>query len=422
MKKPVIVVTGMGAVSPYGIGVEKFWEELTANRSAVRRLEDDFLRKWSEAGARIPDFKPEDYLDPKTIRKTDRFAQIALIAAAEALLDAGLTDKESGEILPELDTDRIGTAIGSAFGGIQSLEEGAYTLATGKFDRVGPRMISKAIPNAAAGTIDIRYGFRGPSITYVTACAASANAVGESEFWFWRDEVDYVIAGGIDSLWSSVFLSGLGDAGALARKGPEDFSAWSRPFDKNRQGMIMGEGGALFVLETLEHARKRGARIYAVLAGYGASNDAYHDTNPHPEGKSAALAIRRALRAAEMAPDDIDYINAHATGTKAGDIAETKALRSVFRERLDRVPVSSVKGAIGHLLGGSGAIESVACIKAMETGILPATLHCDDRDEAAPADVIPNECRVTEAPGVVMSNSFGFGGQNGILIWKRPDN
>lgn len=417
MKKPVIVVTGMGAVSPFGIGVSKFWENLIDNKSAVNVLEDEFLKQWSSVGARIPNFTPEDYLNRKLVRNTDRFSQIALIAAQEALKDANLLADNGEGLSTNIDTDRIGTAIGSAFGGIQSLEEGAYALAAEKSKRVGPRMISKAIPNAAASTISIKYGLRGPSMTYVTACAAATNAIGESEHWFWRDDVDYVLAGGIDSLWSSVILSGLRDARALATTGPEDFTKWSRPFDKDRTGMIMGEGGGLFVLETLENAQARGAHIYAVLAGYGASSDAYHDTTPHPEGKSAALAIQRALRAARMDPEEIDYINAHATSTPAGDIAETKALQSIFKDGLDQIPVSSIKGGIGHLLGAAGAIESVACIKALETDIIPATLHLENQDEISPKDIVANKSREMKIK-TAMSNSFGFGGQNGILIWK----
>lgn len=417
MNKPTIVVTGMGAVSPFGIGVETFWSQLIANQCAVRALDtEDPYAQWAPVGARVPDFKPGDFLSKKLVRNTDRFTQLGLVAAQEALNDAGLLDGE--RIKEGIDTNRIGTVIGTAFGGIQTLEEGAATIATGESQRVGPRMISKSIPNAAASTLDIHYGFRGPSITYVTACAASANAIGESEYWFWRDDVDYVLAGGIDSLWSRVFLSGLKDAGALASVGPENPAEWSRPFDQSRTGMVMGEGAALFVLETLEHARQRGAKIHAVLAGYGASNDAYHDTTPAPDGRSAILAIQRALRAARLQTSDIDYINAHATSTMAGDIAETIALQHVFGKHLDEIPVSSIKGAVGHLLGAAGAIESVACIKTLETGVIPATLNSVKQDELSPKDIVPNYCREVKV-NTIMSNSFGFGGQNGILIWKR---
>lgn len=407
----------MGVVSPYGIGVPVFWENLIQNRSAIREIEHPRYRKFAAVGGRVPAFNPKDYLDNKVIRRTDYFSQLALIAAEEAFVDAGLIEKRGGQLNSGVNADRIGTAIGSAFGGIQTLEDAVYDLADGN-TRVGPRMISKAIPNGAAAAVNINYGLRGPSMTYVTACAAGANAIGESEYWFWRDDVDYVLAGGADSLFSTVFLSGLGDAGALAKTGPDDLTAWSRPFDKNRTGMIMGEGAAFFVLETLEHAKKRGARIYAELAGYGASNDAYHDTSPDPNGAGAVLAIQRALKAANLGPADIDYVNAHATSTPAGDVAETKVLQQVFGEKLDAIPVSSIKGAIGHLLGAAGAIESAACIKAIEHQLLPATLHNEEKDEIAPKDIVPNKSRPAKL-NTVMSNSFGFGGQNGILIWKK---
>ncbi|MEW9676909.1 beta-ketoacyl-[acyl-carrier-protein] synthase family protein [Lentibacillus sp. L22] len=419
MNQPTIAVTGIGTVSPYGVGLSTFWENLIANHSAVNRVEDDQLRKWSPVGARVPDFDPLNFLPKRLAKNTDRFTQLSLVAAKEALTDAQLLKSDGETLVPEVDPDRIGTAIGTAFGGIQSLEAGSEKLATGSAKRVGPRMISKAIPNAASSTISMQYGFHGPSVTYVTACAASANSIGESTFWFFRDDVDFVLAGGADSLWSNVFLSGLRDAGALATKGPDDPTTWSRPFDANRTGMVMGEGSALFVLEPLERAKARGAHIYAILKGYGASNDAYHDTAPDPEGYSAALAIKRALRSAQLTADDINYVNAHATSTPAGDIAETKALRSIFGEKLDTIPVSSIKGGIGHLLGAAGAIESVASIKALETGIIPATLHCETRDEEAPLDIVPNTSRKQRIT-TAMSNSFGFGGQNGILIWQAP--
>lgn len=419
-EKMEIAVTGIGVVSPFGIGVSTFWKNLISNHSAVGPVTDNHLRQWAPVGARVPDFSPNDFLSKKLIKKTDRFTQLALIAAEEALKDANMMQSDGVTVKSGINSERIGTSFGSAFGGIQSLEEGAAKLATGKSKRVGPRMISKCIPNAAASTISMQYGLRGPSTTHVTACAASANAIGESSFWFLRDDVDFILAGGMDSLWSSVFCSGLGDMGALAKNGPEDKTTWSRPFDKNRTGMIMGEGAAFFVLEPLEKARKRGAHVYAQLRGYGASNDAYHDTAPHPDGTGAALAIKRALRSAGLDAKDIDYVNAHATSTKAGDIAETKALRTIFGDRLDTLPVSSIKGAVGHLLGAAGSIESVASIKAIETGILPATLHCHERDEEAPLDIVPNTSRKQEGIQTVLSNSFGFGGQNGVLIWQSP--
>ncbi|AVQ98414.1 beta-ketoacyl synthase [Oceanobacillus iheyensis] len=412
-----IAVTGMGTVSPYGVGLSTFWDNLIANKSAVKEVEDEQLHQWAPVGARVQDFNPAEYLPKKLVKNTDRFTQLALIAATEALSNAGILGEDGETIAPSIVPERIGTSIGSAFGGIQSLEEGSGKLATGKASRVGPRLISKCIPNAAAATIAKHYGLRGPSSTHVTACAASAHAIGESTFWFWRDDVDFVLAGGADCLWSPVFLSGLRDMGALATEGPEDKTTWSRPFDQDRTGMLMGEGSALFVLEPLEKAKARGAHIHAILGGYGSSNDAYHDTAPHPDGTGAALAMKRALRSANLGPTDIEYVNAHATSTKAGDIAETKALQSLFGKQLDAIPVSSIKGAVGHLLGAAGAIESIASIKAMETGIIPPTLHCKNRDELAPMDVVPNQSRKQQIK-TVLSNSFGFGGQNGTLIWK----
>lgn len=420
MKETTIAVTGIGTVSPYGVGLSTFWENLIAGRSAVDWIKDEQLSQYSPVGARVPDFDPLNYLPKKLVKKTDYFTQLALTAAKEAFTDAQLLKDDEESLIPEVDPDRVGTAIGTAFGGIQSLEEGSEKLATGKSKRVGPRMISKAIPNAASSTIAMQYGLHGPSMTYVTACAASANSIGESTFWFFRDDVDYVLAGGVDSLWSNTFLSGLRDAGALAAKGPDDPTTWSRPFDKDRTGMVMGEGSTLFVLEPLERAKARGAHIYATLKGYGASNDAYHDTAPDPKGHGASLAIKRALRSAQLTADDIDYVNAHATSTPAGDVAEATALRSIFGEKLDQTPVSSIKGAIGHSLGAAGAIESAACIKALETGIIPATLHCEEPDENAPRDIVPNQSRSTQRITTAMSNSFGFGGQNGIVIWQAP--
>jgi 3-oxoacyl-[acyl-carrier-protein] synthase II len=421
MNEPIqIAVTGIGTVTPYGIGLATFWNNLIAAKSAVQTVEDELLRQWAPVGARVPNFVPTDFLPQKLVRDTDMFTQFALVAAAEALTDAGILHQDGATLAPDVDLNRFGTAIGSAFGGIQSLEIGSGRIATGASKRVGPRLISKSIPNSAAATIAMRYGFRGPSMTYVTACAAAANAIGESTFWFWRDDVDYVLAGGVDSLFSPVFLSGLRDAGALATSGPADVTTWSRPFDAARTGMVMGEGAALLVLEPLGRAQARGAHIYGLLAGYGASSDAYHDTAPHPEGAGAVLAMERALRSAHLDPSGIDYVNAHATSTPAGDIAEAKALRTIFAERIDKIPVSSIKGAIGHLLGGAGAIESVACLKAIETGILPPTLHSENRDSLAPMDIVPNEAR-KQGIHTALSNSFGFGGQNGVLVWQSSN-
>lgn len=415
--KTRIVVTGMGAVTPFGVGVSTFWENIVAGRSAVRQTEDELLRTWAPVVAAARDFDPAEHLDKKQVQNSDRFTQMGLVAAAEAIRDAGFGD---GGAFGPYARDRIGISIGCAFGGVQTLEEGANRLASGRSTRVGPRLVPKSIPNAAAAGIAMRYGIRGPVMTYSTACASSANAIGEASYWLRLGEIDMALVGGAECLFSPAILAGLRAAGALATEGPEDFSAWSRPFDKRRTGMVMGEGAAVLVLETLERAQARGATIYGELVGYGTSNDAYHETSPDPSGQGAKLAMERALRSAGLAPSDIDYVNAHATATPAGDIAESTALRDMFGSHIDEIPVSSIKGAVGHMLGTAGAIESIACVKALETGWLPPTLNCDEKEEVAPRDVVANRSRRADIR-TALSSSFGFGGQNGVLIWKKAE-
>lgn len=414
--RPRIVVTGIGTVTPFGVGVPVFWNGLTKGQSGVRQVKDEKLSGFVPVAAEALDFEPSTYLPRKLVMDTDRFTQLALVATAEALTDAGFDTEADDPLALHVTPDRIGIAMGSAFGGVQSLDAGSVKLTSST--RVSPRLISKSMPNAAAGAIAMRYHIQGPTVTYTTACASSANSIGEASYWLRSGEVDMVLAGGAECLFTPVMLAGLRSAGALALTGPEDMTRWSRPFDANRTGMVMGEGAAMVVLEELEHAKARGARIYAELTGYGASNDAYHETAPHPEGHGAALAMTRALKSAGLSPQDIDYVNAHATSTPAGDEAESKALRAVFGDHLDELPVSSIKGAIGHLLGAAGAIESVACIKAIQDGLLPATVHCDEPDTFAPPQLIreqPLERTVSRA----LTNSFGFGGQNGVLIWEK---
>ncbi|CAM3935269.1 beta-ketoacyl-[acyl-carrier-protein] synthase family protein [Cohnella lubricantis] len=412
-----IVVTGMGAVTPYGAGVSSFWEGIISGRSAIIETPDEYLRQWAPATAPAVSFKPEQFMNPRLLQQTDRFTQLAIAAVAEALQDAGWAD--GAALHDSCASDRIGISVGNSLGGVQSLEEGSARLSSGKSSRVSARLVPKALPNAAAGTIAKLHDIHGPVMTYSAACASSANSIGEASYWLRLDQADVVLAGGTECLFSPSILSSLRSAGALA-DGEGDFAAWSRPFDKNRTGMVMGEGAAFLVLEKLEHARARGAKIYAELVGYGTSNDAYHETSPDPTGRSAKLAMERALRSAGLGVGDIDYINAHATATPAGDQAEANALRELFGEELNRIPVSSIKGSVGHMLGAAGAIESVACVKALGEGILPPTVNCDDKEDWAPADIVPNASRVQPVKRV-LSNSFGFGGQNGVLIWQHAD-
>lgn len=413
-----IVVTGIGAVTPFGVGVPLFWDGLISGQSAIREMTDEYLRQWSPAAAEVQQFEAAEFLNKKQVQNSDRFTQLGLVATLEALGDAGWLEGVS--VSGSYSADRIGISLGCALGGVQTLENGAARLSTGKSSRVGPRLVPKSIPNAAAAAIAMQFGFQGPAMTYSTACASSANSIGEASYWLRLGEADMVVAGGAECLFSPAILAGLRAAGALATEGPEDFGAWSRPFDKARSGMIMGEGAAMLVLETLHHAKSRGAHIYAELVGYGTSNDAYHETSPDPTGGGAKLAMHRALSNAGLTVSEIDYINAHATSTPTGDLAESNALRETFGDALASIPVSSIKGAVGHMLGTAGAIESIACIKAIETATLPPTLNCDDKDDNAPPDVVPNHSRSRQI-NRALSNSFGFGGQNGVLIWQRPD-
>lgn len=411
-----IVVTGMGAVTPFGSGISAFWEGVLAGSSAVAPVTDERLRQWVPVVAEARTFLPQEHLSKKLIMDTDRFTQLALVAAEEAMLDAGFILVGEHTLPPYVAEDRVGISLGSAFGGVQSMEAGTVKLMSS--NRVSPRLVSKSIPNAAAATLAMRYHIRGPVMTYATACASSANAIGEASYWLKSGIVDMVLVGGAECLFTPSILAGLRAAGALALSGPEDYSTWSRPFDQHRQGMVMGEGSAVLILEEMQHAKARGAKIYAELTGYGASNDAYHETAPHPQGTGAALAMIQAIKSANLRPNEIEYINAHATATPAGDTAESLALQHVFTESLADIPVSSIKGAIGHLLGTAGAIESIACILALVEGILPQTVNCDMPDPVAPPCLLRNtplQKQVTH----ILSNSFGFGGQNGALIWSR---
>jgi len=412
-----VVVTGLGAVTPFGVGVSKFWNSLIQGKSAISAVKDEKLRKWSPAAAQVADFKADEYLNKKQVKDLERYAQFGLVAALDALKDAGLLDKTSQELSDHIDRDRVGISMGTTYGGVIALEEGIERLASSPSARVSPRLVSKSIPNSAAGAIAIQYGIRGPVLTYSTACASSSNAIGEALYWLKADAVDYAIVGGAECLFSPAILAGLNVSGALAVQGPEDYPAWSRPFDANRNGMVMGEGAAILVLEPLDKALARNANIYAELIGYGTSNDAYHETSPLPEGTGAALAMEKAMKAAGVKPEQINYINAHATATRMGDFAESKALHRVFEDHLHQIPVSSIKGAVGHMLGASGAIESIASILALQTGWLPLTLNCDTPDMDAPPNLIRGQS-LWQQTERALSNSFGFGGQNSVLLWQ----
>jgi 3-oxoacyl-[acyl-carrier-protein] synthase II len=420
MNHPRIAVTGLGAVTPFGVGVPVLWENIIAGRSATAFAIEDWLRELSPVVAQLRDFDAGQHLAAKPARDLDRVSQMALIAAREAIADAGYPVSAGAlTFAGSIPGDRVGVSVGTAFGGMSSYEDGVVKRAQGRSGRVGPRLVSRAIPNAPAGAITRAFSITGPALTYATACASGAHAIGEAWHALRRGDVDLFVAGASEYLFVPTLVAGLRDAGALALHGPADAARWSRPFDVMRAGMVMGEGAAMVVLEPLAHALARGARVYALLDGYGASNDAWHETAPHPAGAGAVHAMQRALASANMTPAHIDYVNAHATATIAGDRSEALALATVFGEHLKTTPVSSVKGAIGHMLGASGAVEAVICAKAIETLTLPPTINCDAPEEGMPPDIVPTMPRQTPALHSVLSNSFGFGGQNGALILSR---
>lgn len=412
-----IVVTGLGAVSPHGIGVPTFWDSLLEGKSGVRATEDSVISAVAPVVANVPNFEATDFLTKKMAKDTARFSHMALVAAEEAVRDAGLAKNGGESWEPGTEPERTGIFMGTSFGSIRDMDDAAIALAKEETSRVEPRLVSKSIPNAAGSTMAIRYNVEGPVLTYTTACASSANSIGEAAMWLRSGQIDIAMAGGTDCLFSSTLLAGLKASGALAIQGPDDYTRWSRPFDVDRSGMVMGEGAAILILETLDRAKARGAHIYAELAGYGTTNDSFHQIAPHPEGKGAIAAMKQAFRQADIGLEDIDYINAHATSTKAGDGAEINALRQLFGEKLKDIPVSSIKGSIGHSLGAAGAIESLACVKAVETDWLPPNLHCDNPEEGAPSNLIHEARQYTTR--YALSNSFGFGGQNGVLVWKK---
>lgn len=416
-KEIQVVVTGMGAVTPFGKGVTPFWESLLKGKTALQETKQKEWRNWMPVSANVPDFDLENHLSKKQIKNTDRFTQHALIAAQEALYDAGITKETTAGASEGINPKRSGIAVGTAYGGVESLTDGAAALINHPGKRLSPRLLSKSLPNAAAAALAKEYSIRGPVMTYTTACAASANAIGEAMHWLKRGEVDVVLAGGAEYLFSPTVLAGLHAAGAVVTEGIGDKSTWSKPFDVNRKGMVPGEGAAFLMLETAEHAQKREAKTYATLSGYGASNDAYHETAPKPDGEAAAFAMRKALDMAKVDPEKIGYINAHATATPVGDKAESRAMEKVFQKAYEKTPVSSIKGAVGHMMGAAAAAESIACIKALETGWLPPTLHCDKLDLEAPPYLVREAMKM--ATDYTMSNSFGFGGQNGSLIWRK---
>ena len=408
-----VVVTGLGAVTPLGNDPETYWKNLTAGESGAGPITmfdtSEFPVKFA---CELKDFDPTEYIERRKARKMDRFAQMILAAARQAEADSGL------DVAAE--TDRIGVSVATGIGGLQSFQDCAYTLKDRGADRVNPQSIPAIIPNMGAAWVSMELGTRGPLTSQCTACAASNMAVGEGMDAIRLGRADVVLAGGTEAGITEVGIAGFGAMRALSRRNDAPERA-SRPFDAGRDGFVMGEAGAIVVLESLEHAEARGAKVYAEIVGYGLSSDAQHVTEPDPTGRHPARAIQMALDSAGVAAEEIDYVNAHGTSTPLGDASETRVIKlALGEEKAYATPISSTKGATGHCLGASGAIEAIACILAVRDGIVPPTINYEDPDPECDLDYIPNESRETDVR-YALSNNFGFGGHNACLVIKRWD-
>jgi 3-oxoacyl-[acyl-carrier-protein] synthase II len=385
-----VVVTGRGVVSPVASGVEAFFDALLGMRGGIS----------DEGIAACADFDAESVMTPKEARRTDRFAQLAIGAADQAVAEAGLVDG--------VDPARVGVIVGTGVGGLTTLQRECQTWLEEGDRAVSPLFVPMMMPNAAAGQIAMRHGLHGPGFSIASACSTGAHSIGEAKRMIERGEADAVVAGGTEAALVGLCLAAFRRMGALSRDGV------SRPFDTRRDGFVMGEGSAILVLEREEHARARGAQIFARVTGYGASNDAYHITQPEENGRGAVQAMTAALRDADIDPSDVGYVNAHGTSTPINDRVEALALRKVMGE--DGPPVSSCKGAVGHTLGAAGAIEALACVEALRRGALPPTLGLEDIDPECAADHIAGAPREAPDLKVALSNSFAFGGQNATLV------
>ncbi len=404
-----VVATGIGAVTPIGIGKEQFWENLKKGKSGVSRI-DNFDHFPTNIAATIKDFDPTEYMEKRDVKKMDRFTHFAVAATHLALEDSGLK-------LENEDRDRIGVIIGSGIGGLDTIEKQFQILLEKGPRRVSPFLVPMLIANMASGYVSICYGLRGPNTTLVTACASGSHSIGEALRLLQRGDADIMIAGGAEAPLTSIAFAGFSAARALSTRNDAPQQA-SRPFDLQRDGFVMGEGAGVLILETLEHALARNVGIYAEIVGYGMSGDGYHVTAPDPDGRGAVLCMERALTDAGLSPDNIEYINAHGTSTEYNDRIETLAIKELFGKSAYKIPVSSTKSMIGHLLGAAGGGEMVATLLTMEHGVIPPTINYEYEDPECDLDYVPNEA-VQRAVNTAMSNSFGFGGTNACLVVKK---
>lgn len=408
-----VVVTGLGMVSPLGLDVASSWSGILAGKSGAATIETFDVSDYSvQFATTVKGFDPTVCMEAKEARRVDVFVQYGMVAACQAMEDAGLTE------VPEAEADRYGVAIGSGIGGIMTIEKTHETLLKSGPRRVSPFFVPGSVINMISGNVSIRYGLRGPNIAIVTACTTGTHNIGMAGRLIRDGDADVMVAGGAEMATSPVPLAAFSSMKALSARN-DDPAAASRPWDRDRDGFVLGDGAGVLVLEEYEHAKARGATIYAELAGFGMSGDGYHITSPPEDGAGAVASMKNALRSAAMDPSEVGYINAHGTSTPQGDIAETRAIKTVFGDK-PNLAVSSTKSMIGHLLGAAGSVEAIFSVLAIRDGVLPPTINLDNPDDACDLDYVPGTAR--EVPvKAALSNSFGFGGTNGTLIFRAVD-
>lgn len=411
MSKRRVVVTGLGVISPLGIGIEHNWRDIVAGKSGIGPITRfDPQGVASKIAGEVTGFDISAYLDAKEARRMDRFIQLGVAAGIEAMKDSGLD-------VAAANADRIGVHVGSGIGGVETIENTTTLLHAKGPRRVSPFYVPMAIINMISGNLSIIYGLRGPNLSTVTACATATHSIGEAARLIEYGDADVMLSGGAEASITPTAVAGFSNARALSSRNDHPQAA-SRPWDADRDGFVVGEGAGIVVLEELENAKARGARIYAELAGFGMSGDAYHITGPQPDGSGAALCMNNCLRNAGLDSSDVDYINAHGTSTQLGDLAETVAIKRTFEAHAAKLAISSTKSMIGHLLGAAGGVEAALTVLSLYHQVAPPTINLDAQDPQCDLDYVPNQAREMEM-GVALSNSFGFGGTNGTLAFKR---
>ena len=415
MSKRRVVVTGMGIVSPFGVGKELFWNSLVEGKSGISTIERISLDGHTvHIAGEVKNFVPEEYMDSKDAKRMDRYTQFAMVAADEAIADSGIVAGEN------VDPYRYGVIVGSAAGGFDTFEKQHHIIIDRGPTKCSPFTVPMIIADMGAGRISIKHGAKGVNKSIVTACATSAHSIGDAFRAIQWDDADVIVAGGAEAVITRLGIGAFTSARTLSKHNDEPQKA-SRPYDKDRDGFIMAEGAGVLILEELEHAKARGAKIYAEIVGYGQSADAYDIVSPAPEGAGAAKAMELAIKDAGLKPEDVDYVNAHGTSTGLGDIAESQAIARVFGDlsKNKKLKVSSTKSMHGHMLGATGAAESIVCIDAINTGIIPPTINLDNQDEkVANLDYVPHKAIKADVK-VAVTNSFGFGGHNATLVYKK---